>query len=104
MANTANNGIKKNWSLISFAKEFGKPQLAHLTNKETGEKYDAVVFGEGNNITFVSFSRKLGPLSAKEIKEQKDSLQVVLCETTQGNDMYALCHQGESSWEDIDLF
>lgn len=102
MANTANTGIKNSWSLISFAKEFGAPKLAECSNHDTGETFKCLAFGERDNLTFVSFSRNLGELTAKEVAQQKNDLQVVLCETKQGEDMYALCKAG-NAWEDIDL-
>lgn len=102
MANTA-TGIKNSWSLISFAKQFGKPKVAEVANKETGEMFKCMAFGEGDNLTFVSFSPKIGELTPKEIASQKDDLQVVECTTKTGRTMFSLCHKGESSWEDVDL-
>lgn len=105
MANSANTGIKESWSLISFAQSHGKMQLGSFVNEDTGETWKSCIFTDptSGNRTFVSFSRNLGELSAKEIKEQKDDLQVVQCETKEGNEMYSLCKKGQNSWEDIDL-
>jgi len=78
MANSANN-IKESWSLISFAKSHGKPQLGKFINEETGETWKSCIFTDPSNPdnkTFVSFSRNLGELTAQQIKEQKDDLQV----------------------------
>lgn len=104
MANTA-TGIKNSWSLINFAKQFGSPKLAKCTNGNSGEIFSCVAFGERDNITFVSFSPKLGELTVSEIVQQKNDLQVVLCETKTGRDMYSLCKKGDPSeaWQDIDL-
>lgn len=104
MANTASTGIKNSWSLIAFAKSFGpKMQVGQFVNKDTGETWKSTIFTKGDQRTFVAFSRNLGELTPKEIAQQKDDLQVVLCETKEGNDMYALCHKGENTWEDVDL-
>lgn len=100
---TATNNIKNSWSLVAFAQKFGKPKLAKCANHETGEQFSCVAFGERDNMTFVSFSPKIGELSPKEIAAQKDELQVVQCETKDGREMYSLCHKGADSWEDIDL-
>ncbi len=103
MTQSANN-IKNSWSLIAFARKFGpKIQIAHLSNKTTGDAFKCVAFGESENLTFVAFSRKLGELTPREIASQKDNLQVVQCQTEEGRDMYALCKKGESSWEEVDL-
>lgn len=96
--------IKNNWSLIAFAREFGpKMQVGEFVNSESGETFKSCVFTKGNTLTFVAFSRKLGVLSPRQIAAQKDKLQVVLCKTEDGEDMYSLCHQGQNPWEDVDL-
>lgn len=98
------NKIKNSWSLLSFAREFGpKMQVGEFVNSESGDKFKSCIFTKGDTLTFVAFSSKLGVLSPKEIAAQKDDLQVVLCETKDGDDMYSLCHQGQDSWEDVDL-
>ena len=108
MANSANN-IKESWSLISFAKSHGKPQLGKFINEETGETWKSCIFTDPSNPdnktnkTFVAFSRNLGELSPQEIAEQKDELQVVECTTADGKDMYALCKAGQNAWQDVDL-
>lgn len=102
MAQTSTT-IKNSWSLLAFAKEFGKMQVGDFTNKETGEEFKSCIFTKGDTRTFVAFSSKLGVLSPREIAAQKDDLQVVLCETKEGREMYSLCHQGQNSWEDVDL-
>lgn len=98
------NKIKNSWSLLSFAREFGpKMQVGEFVNSESGDKFKSCIFTKGDTRTFVAFSSKLGVLSPGEIAAQKDDLQVVLCETKNGDDMYSLCHQGQDSWEDVDL-
>lgn len=103
MANTTATGIKNSWSLIDFARQFGKPKLATCANHDTGEEFKCMAFGEGDHMTFVSFSPKLGPLTPKEIATQKDELQVVECTTKAGRTMMSLCKKGSGAWEDIDL-
>lgn len=96
--------IKNSWSLIAFAREFGpKMQVGEFVNSESGETFKSCIFTNGATRTFVAFSSKLGVLSPRLIAAQKDDLQVVLCETKDGEDMYSLCHQGQNSWEDVDL-
>lgn len=98
------NKIKNSWSLLSFAREFGpKMQVGEFVNSESGDKFKSCIFTKGDTRTFVAFSSKLGVLSPGEIAAQKDDLQVVLCETKDGEDMFSLCHQGQNSWEDVDL-
>ena len=96
--------IKNSWSLLSFAKKFGpKMQVGEFVNSDTGDKFQSCIFTKGDTRTFVAFSSKLGVLSPRQIAAQKDDLQVVLCETKDGDDMYSLCRQGQDSWEDVDL-
>lgn len=96
--------IKNSWSLIAFAKKFGpKMQVGEFSNSQTGEVFKSCIFTQGDTRTFVAFSSRLGALTPREIVAQKDDLQVVLCETKEGKEMYSLCHQGHNSWEDVDL-
>ena len=98
------NTVKNSWSLLSFAREFGpKMQVGDFVNSETGDTFKSCIFSKDGTRTFVSFSSKLGVLNPRQIAAQKDDLQVVLCETKDGNEMYSLCHQGQNSWEDVDL-
>ena len=95
-------GIKNSWSLVAFAQSHGKMRVGTCTNQSTGEQFQACAFTAPDNTRlFVSFSRNLGEMSAKEIAEQKDSLQVVECTTKEGATMYSLCRQGNGDlWGD----
>lgn len=100
MATATVSTIKNSWSLIAFAKKFGpKMQVGEFVNKETGEDFKSCIFTNGETITFVAFSSKMGPLSPKEIAAKKNELQVVQLESGH----YSLCKQGENTWEDVDL-
>ena len=101
MANTAQNvGIKNSWSLLSFARAHGKMKVAPFVNRETGEAFKSCAFvNSDNDVTLVAFSSNLGELTPQQIKEQKDSLQVVELESG----TFKLCKQGNSTWEDVDL-
>lgn len=79
--------IIKTWSLLSFAREFGKMQVGEFVNSETQEHFKACIFTKDNNKTFVAFSSKLGVLTPKEIVERKNSLIVVQLDSG----MYSLC-------------
>lgn len=106
MANANNNqnnvGIRNSYSLLAFAKSHGKMQVGKFVNKETGEEFSSCIFTnpEDQSRCFVSFSQNLGELSAREIADRKDSLQVVELET--GN--FKLCNVGANNWQDVDLF
>lgn len=93
------SSIKNSWSLISFARAFGKMAVGPCVNHETGETFNACSFTNGDIRTFVSFSSNLGKLTPKEIAEQKDTLQVVQLESGK----YKLCRQGNNLWNDVDL-
>lgn len=105
-------GIKNSWSFLGFAKSHGQPKLtqpATFTNSNTGEEFTArsVAFvhptekdEQGrSSVCFVGFSRNLGELTAKEIAERVDELQVVQT----NDDKFILCQQGSNSWEDIEI-
>lgn len=106
MANANNNqnnvGIRNSYSLLAFAKSHGKMQVGKFVNKETNKEFSSCIFTnpEDQSRCFVSFSQNLGELSAKEIADRKDSLQVVELET--GN--FKLCNVGANNWQDVDLF
>lgn len=94
------SNIKNSTSFMSFAKNFKKVQIANCTNHETGEIFKALAFtDDSNQLTFVSFSSKLGELTAAQIAAQKDELQIVELES--GN--LKLCKQGVDTWETVDL-
>ena len=97
-----NNGIKNSWCLLDFAKAHGKMRVGTCTNQTTGEQFQACAFTAPDNTrVFVSFSRNLGEMTAQEIAEQKDDLQVVECTTQNGDTMYSLCRQGNGDlWGD----
>lgn len=91
-------GIKASWSLIAFARTHGKMSIAPLVNHDTGEAFKSCAFTNGDNVTFVNFSSKLGELSSTDIVRMKDELQVVQLESG----TYKLCKSG-STWEEVDL-
>ena len=101
MSTTATTvGIKNSWSLISFAKSYGKMKVAPFVNKETGEAFKSCAFlSPKGKITLVAFSSKLGELTPKQIAAQKDDLQVVQLESGS----FKLCKTGHDTWEDVDL-
>lgn len=91
-------GIKASWSLIAFARTHGKMSIAPLVNHDTGEAFKSCAFTNGDTVTFVNFSSKLGELSGADIIRMKDDLQVVQLESG----TYKLCKSG-STWEEVDL-
>lgn len=102
MNNTSvKQGIKNSWSLISFAKAYGKMQVGDFVNGKTREVFKSCIFTnpEDNTKTFVGFSSNLGELEPSEIAARKDDLQVVQLE----NGHYSLCKVGQNNWKDIDL-
>lgn len=104
-----NNNLKS-WSLVEFAKEFGKKlkYAANCVNKETGDHFNQLAFCDdfadaNKKITFVMFAKKLGNLTAEEVKNRKNELQVIEAVSENGNTGYYLSARGENSWEDIEL-
>lgn len=91
-------GIKASWSLIAFARTHGKMSIAPLVNHDTGEAFKSCAFTNGDTVTFVNFSSKLGELTPQQIASCKDELQVVQLESGS----YKLCKSG-STWEEVDL-
>lgn len=105
MAGTAiQRGIKDSWSLVDFIRSNGKPKRAEgLVNKETGEKFAALMFPtprDGRDFTMVAFSSNLGEISAAEVAKRYQDLQVVQLEESEN--LY-LCNKGNGAWEDIDI-
>lgn len=97
---TSNVGIKNSWSLISFARIYGRMKVAPFVNHETGEAFKSCAFLSSNGeVTLVAFSSNLGELTPKQIAAQKDDLQVVQLESGS----YKLCKAGHDTWEDVDL-
>lgn len=89
------------WSLVAFARQYGKMQVGSFVNGE-GTPFKSCIFTDTDGTKrFVGFSQKLGELSAEEITSYKDELQVVLTD----NGKYKLCKKGNpgEAWEDVDL-
>lgn len=73
--------IIKEWSLMDFYKMYNnKMNLAPFKNKKTGKEFKALAFFNKyiEKYIIVGFDKQIGELSSQEIKQQKDSLKVVL--------------------------
>lgn len=97
------NEIKDSWSLVAFSNMFEKVKLATLHNGENGQEFKSLACINGDKVTFVNFSKKLGELTGSEIKSQKAGLQVVKCLGDDGETRYYLSRKGEDAWEELDL-
>ena len=105
-----NQGISDSWSLRDFRNKMGKMQIGKFTKADetTGEvkEFVSCVFTDPNNPnqqtnkTFVAFSSKLGTMSAKEIVNDVDNLQVVKLSESGS---FVLCKKGANTWEDVDF-
>lgn len=100
------------YSLVAFAKQFGKPKTTNprqYTNSLTGEPFVSwqLVFlhptekdekGQPKP-TYVKFSSKLGRLTAQQIGQRYLGLQIV--KNDKGD--WVLCDCGRASWEDVNF-
>lgn len=95
-----NKGIENSWSLIGFARAFGKMQVGHFKDSE-GKPFSSCIFThpETNNRVFVGFSSKMGELTPSQIASQVSDLQVVKLQ----DGGFILCKVGSGTWEDVDL-
>lgn len=101
MADSQNNStIVNRWTLLAFAQAHGKMQTGTAKSKD-GEDFKSCSFTNPHTgeRTYVGFSSNLGVLTAKEIADRKNELQVVQLET--GG--YRLCAVGSSNWDDVEL-
>lgn len=89
--------IEKSWSLVAFAKEFGKPKIAKCVNHESGECFKTLVFDDGENLTWCHFGYSTQEMTPQEIIRERESLKVG--RTT--NNKYTLYKQGENAWEEL---
>lgn len=100
---TQNNRKPVNsWSLTTFARNHGKMKIGSFVNKETGEVFKAPYFVNptDNSVTMISFSSKLGELSAQEIAQRQHELQVCQYEDMK---TLKLCKAGILNGEDVEL-
>ena len=103
MANN-NSGVLNSWSFVEFSHKFAKLKYAKSLVNKAGEKFTSLVgVSTEGDYTFINFSNNLGVLTPAELKEKKDSLQVVLNTGAKGQKVYTLCNRGANSWEDIDI-
>lgn len=114
--------IIKSWSLIAFAQEKGADIAVGTCTAQSGEKFQAATFSNGEKRTFVDFGESLQPgLSVQEIVANANDLQVVELQTLPDVlarrqakaaqtgkpvqlETYKLCKKGESSWQTVNLF
>lgn len=86
-------------SLLDF-KAGRRMQLGAFVNKQSNETFKSIILTNSNgDKCFVAFSSKLGELTANQIKQQKDNLQVV----TMDSGSHILCRKGAEAWEDVEL-
>jgi hypothetical protein len=110
-------------SLIAFARTNGKLSIApcetvdeetretqhfkslvftHPTKKQMGEDGKPKLGKDNQPLplrVFVSFSKKLGELTGKQIVDLKDKLFVL----KRDNGKFTLWQEGQGGWEDVDL-
>ena len=73
----AATNIKEQWSLREWCRMYGTTfTRAPFTNKETGEKFNSLVWSHNGGLIFVNFSQNLGELSNKDMRELKGQLSV----------------------------
>ncbi len=73
--------IIQSWPLLDFYHAHGRMSVISCVNESDGSKYKSCKFCDSNdNILFVSFSKTLGELTAKEIAARKKELLIVLTE------------------------
>ena len=90
--------IKKTWSFIAFAKQFGKPKLAPCVNHDTRETFKSLVFDNNGELTWCHFGYSTAGMTGKEIAAEANNLKVGL----NSSGKYTLFKQGENAWEDIE--
>lgn len=106
----SNNNILSSVSLCMFVKSHGsKARVVPFVNRETGEQFTKLMFP---NATFqqgdlagktlsASWGKSLeGGLTAQQVAEQKDSLQVIEYMRPEN---YMVCKQGELRGEDVEV-
>lgn len=99
--------VVNSWTLQQFRNLKGTFKLAKCVNSETGEDFTCIACehptktdSEGKpSLCFVSFAKKLGELTPREIKNRANTLQVI--ENEEGR--YTLCSKGDGGWETIDF-
>lgn len=68
--------IIETFSLLDFARKYGKMQVGCFINKETNKEFKACIFTLNGKKTYVSFSSETGELTPQEIVEKKYQLKV----------------------------
>lgn len=110
------NNISNSYSFIAFCRMNGRLRKVEFTNKTTGEVFHSLVYPDQHvnpttgqpiitkdgkeGMLSVSFSSKLGELTAQELNTQRHQLQVVRL----NSGSYKLCKKNEFGEEiHIDL-
>lgn len=118
MANTANRGIAKSWSLLAFVRDYGQPRYVDDFKGEDGKAFCALSFASDrfgidqvrdytnkdgvtakSNYVMVSFSQNLPAeeTTMEAIAANADNLQVVELQRDSEHPYasFKLCHKGE---------
>lgn len=89
----------ENWSLLDFARQYGKMRVAKFTNSKTEEPFKICVFTKDGSDTKVYFFSQLGVLTPTEISQRQRELQIG---KTANGKLYL--HNGNvRKWQDVDL-
>ena len=114
---TINNSerIINSWSLIAFARTFGRDMAVGTCKTSEGVEFPACSFTKEGKRVLVHFGKSLeGGLTFEEIASKRDELQVVQLNvpedilanrTAKGVQLesYILCKMGENSWKGGDI-
>ena len=97
---TISDVFEHTWTIVEFAKKYGKMQIRKCPETNNRESYWICRFLNGKNeSTYVYISSRLQGVSAKEFSEQRDFIKVG--QTKTGN--FVLFDFRSKKWEDVDL-
>lgn len=90
----------KTWSVVEFAKKYGKMQICKTPDYNNRESYlKCRFYFSENNITPVIISLKMQGITKEEISENKDKIRIGLLP----NGKYVLYDFRWKDWEDVEL-
>ena len=97
---TKSSAFVHTWSLMEFAKKYGKMQIRKAPEVNNRESYQICRFvKDGGNYTYASVSSRMQGITSKEISESKDRIRVGQLH----NGKYVLYDFRFKPWEDVDL-
>ena len=97
---TISDAFEHTWSIVDFAKKYGKMQIGKFPDVNNRESFWMCRFvAADGKYTYATISSRLQGITTKEISKEKENLKIGKL----SNGKYVLFDFRSKKWEDVDL-